>query len=134
MNVLKNKSMKVRMSNINETDDKVVRGKKHNLAQGNDSSGGDEEEVVIKQMVRLKDFDITISLWGIECIEKIRRFVPNPTPRWQYGIVINGGMEPSQRYPKTDIEAWYENEAYRDERYEYLLCRLEDLRFKVIEI
>lgn len=100
----------------------------------NEASEDDEGDRPLKTMLRLDDFDTTISLFGIECIEKKMRFVEKPTAHFQYGIVINGGMEPSMRYPKTNIEAWYERIETRDERYEYLLEVLTEYRIKVLQL
>ena len=100
----------------------------------NEASEDDEGDRPLKTMLRLDDFDTTISLFGIECIEKKMRFVEKPTAHFQYGIVINGGMEPSMRYPKTNIEAWYERIETRDERYEYLLEILTEYRIKVLQL
>lgn len=105
-----------------------------NLESLSDSDDDEEEDKSYRTMFRLDDFDATISMFGIECIEKKIRFVEKPKARWQYGIVINGGMEPSVRYPKTNLEAWYEKEEKRDERYEYLLERLTEYKIKVITL
>ena len=105
--------------------------------QTNHSPSGNEsgdEEKVYRTMIRLDDFDAVISIFGIECLEKKMRFVERPTPRFQYGIAINGGMEPSMRYPKSDLYAWYEKESVRDERYERLLVELDSLGIKVIQL
>lgn len=85
-------------------------------------------------MIRLDDFDTVISIFAIECIEKKMRFVEHPIPRWQYGIVINGGIEPNVRYPKTDLYAWYERQETRDKRYEYLLELLGEYGIKILRI
>lgn len=98
------------------------------------SKDEDDEEKVWKMMLRLDDFDATISMFGIECIEKKERFVEKPKARWQFGIAINGGMEPSQRYPKTDLYAWYEKQEVRDKRYEYLLGLLEEYGIKILRV
>lgn len=99
-----------------------------------DSSKDDDEDKVWKMMLRLDDFDVTISLFGIECIEKKERFVEKPKARWQFGIAINGGIEQSQRYPKTDLYAWYEKQETRDKRYEYLLELLEEYGIKILRV
>ena len=95
-------------------------------------SSDDEDEKKIRTMIRLDDFDATLSIWAIESIEKKSRFVETPRPRWQFGIVINAGIEPSMRFPKVDIGAWYEKEKLRDEKYNELLARLETYGFKIL--
>ena len=94
----------------------------------------EEDEKVFRRMIRLKDFDAVIPLFGIESIEKKNRFIEKPTARWQFGIVINGGIETSMRCPKVDICAWYETEELRDKRYEELMIQLDGLGIKVITI
>ena len=101
-----------------------------------DKKTDDDEEgdKALRLMIRLDDFNATISAFGIECIEKVSRFKDTPRPRWQYGISINGGVEPSVRYPKTDLYAWYEKESYRDKRYNELLASLNEYGVKVTTI
>jgi len=99
-----------------------------------DSDEDEDEDKPYRTMFRLDDFDATIYMFGIECIERKMRFVEKPKARWQYGIVINGGMEPSMRYPKTNLEAWFEKEEKRDERYEYLLQKLSEYKINVIKL
>lgn len=137
--------VKVRLPRIDEesSDDKPRRKYQRNVEKkSKDESGAktesdeeeDEEARPLKTMLRLDDFDTTISLYGIECIEKKMRFVEKPSAHFQYGIIINGGMEPSMRYPKTNIEAWYERMEKRDERYDYLLEILTKYRIKVLQL
>lgn len=95
-------------------------------------SSDDEDEQKIRTMIRLEDFDITLSIWAIESIEKKSRFMETPRPRWQFGIVINAGIEPSMRFPKVDVGAWYEKESLRDQKYDELLARLETYGFKIL--
>lgn len=95
-------------------------------------SSDDDDAKRIRTMIRLEDFDTTLSIWAIESIEKKSRFVETPRPRWQFGIVINAGIEPSMRFPKVDIGAWYEKEEWRDERYNELLAKLETYGFKIL--
>lgn len=136
--------VKVRVPSIDEEspDDKLkarlrggVKQKSENDSETrNEASDEDEDERPLKMMLRLDDFDTTISLFGIECIEKKMRFVEKPSAHFQYGIIINGGMEPSMRYPKTNIEAWYERMEKRDERYDYLLEILTKYRIEVLQL
>lgn len=95
-------------------------------------SSDDDDEKKIRTMIRLEDFDATLSIWAIESIEKKSRFMETPRPRWQFGIVINAGIEPSMRFPKVDIGAWYEKEEVRDQRYDELLSKLETYGFKIL--
>lgn len=136
--------VKVRLPRIDEesSDDKPRRKYQRNVEKKSkdesraktESDEEDEEARPLKMMLKLNDFDTTISLFGIECIEKKMRFVEKPSAHFQYGIIINGGMEPSMRYPKTNIEAWYERMEKRDERYDYLLEILTKYRIKVLQL
>lgn len=93
-----------------------------------------EDSKSIRTMINLIDFGITISVFSIASVDKKERFIETPTPRWQFGIVINDAMEPSSRYPRTNIESWYEKEETRDERYNDIIYSLEEFGFKVIDI
>lgn len=95
-------------------------------------SSDDDDDKKFRTMIRLEDFDTTISIWAIESIEKKSRFMETPRPRWQFGIVINAGIEPSMRFPKVDIGAWYEKEELRDQRYDELLAKLETYGFQIL--
>lgn len=97
-----------------------------------DRSSDDDDGKIVRTMIRLEDFDATLSIWSIESIEKKSRFMETPRPRWQFGIVINSGIEPSIRFPKVNIGAWYEKEELRDRKYDELLARLETYGFKIL--
>ena len=104
-----------------------------NNSSANSGSNDDDEKSPVRTVIRLRDFNTTLSIWDIESIDKKERFIEHPRARWQFGIVINGGIEPSCRYPKVDIEAWFEREETRDERYERLLETLEEFGFKILD-
>lgn len=125
--------VKVRTTKLDDPGffDKYKPKKKQRDKQKKDD---EEDEKVFRRMIRLKDFDAIIPLFGIESIEKKNRFIEKPTARWQFGIVINGGIETSMRCPKVDICAWYETEELRDKRYEELIIQLGELGIKVITI
>jgi len=89
------------------------------MGKGNQNDNGEETKVV-RKMVLLDDFGAVIPMYSITKIEKKTRFIETPRPRWQFGIVINGGMEQSTFHPVTDISAWYEREDTRNKKFEYL--------------
>lgn len=102
-----------------------------------ESSGGsseDEGEDVIKRMITFPDSGISISFFGIESIEKDVRFMESPKAHWEYGIVINKGMSPSIRFPKVDVEMWFKNEEFRDQRWDSMMEVLKKEGYKVTEI
>ena len=128
--VVRKQIVKKRHGTKGESDfDDTLEDEDHTMVS---RSSDDDDERKIRTMIRLEDFDVTLSIWAIESIEKKSRFVETPRPRWQFGIVINAGIEPSMRFPKVDIGAWYEKEEWRDERYNELLAKLETYGFKIL--
>ncbi len=115
--------------------DQSLESKPNAIIKSRDDEDGDEEDKVKKYVVYFPDFGLTISLFGIESIEKDMRFVESmKSPRWQYGITINRGMNPSERYPVTDKSVWFEKEEVRDKRYDDMMNTLAELGFKVISV
>ena len=98
------------------------------------SGDDDEEKFYVRNMLEFGEDGLMISLFGIETIEKDMRFVENPNAHWEYGITINKGMEPSVRYPKTDISVWQYTQEKRDRDWELLMMQLVDSGFKVIQV
>lgn len=115
--------------------DKSLEQKPNATIKSRDDETDDDEEQVRKYVVHFPDFGITMSLFGIESIDKDMRFVDNLNhPRWQYGITINKGIEPSQRFPIVDKSVWFEKEEVRDKRYDDIITSLVELGFKVITV
>lgn len=52
----------------------------------------------------------------------------------EYGILINVGMTTGMNSPKADIELWYKNEYYRDQRYHNLMKKLDEAGIKIITV
>lgn len=132
--------MKVRESQIPEESGKPMFVKQENVNNRDsfrlgmdDEESGDEEAKYIKRMISLDSGNTVLSLFGIESIEKDMRFVEKPKARWEYGIIINKGIVPSIRFPKTDIGIWYEKEAFRDKKFDELMEVLRKEGVKVIE-
>ena len=139
--------MKVRQTIIDDSSSSKPtypdRKKKTEYLQGSGSSvdlddeneeGDEEEDMLIKRMIYLTQFDMTINIYGIETIVKDRRFVEKPSAHFEHGIVINKGMEPSMRFPNVDIEAWFLDEEYRDTQYQSLLEKLEENGFNILSV
>lgn len=133
--------MKVRQSQIPEESGKPVKVN-HNGNSSEDNqtvidNENEEDEVVIRTMLHIPELGFTISLFGIETIDKTFRVYEsiNGTGdvKPQYGIVINRDMEKSMRYPRTNVEFWFDTEEIRDKRYNKLIKRLEDAGFKFID-
>ena len=102
------------------------------------NEGDEEKPQYIKTVIHLSDVGVVLSLHDINSIEKTFKIQPSdfyPDRVTQlYGIIINRGMEPSMRFPKTDIELWFEKEEVRDQRYEKMMKALKEAGFKFIEI
>lgn len=98
----------------------------------------DKEERYIKSMISFPQEGINISLFGIETIEKDFRIKESnyggENVTVQYGIVINKDMEPSMRYPRVNVDVWFDSEEVRDQRYENMLTTLKQAGFKFIDV
>lgn len=99
---------------------------------------GEKEERYIKSMINFPEEGINISLFGIETIEKDFRIKESnyggENVTVQYGIVINKDMEPSMRYPRVNVDVWFDSEEIRDQRYNNMLTKLKKAGFKFIEV
>lgn len=99
---------------------------------------GEEKPQYIKTVIHIKDAGVVLSLHDINSIEKTFKiqtsdFYPDKVTQL-YGISINRGMEPSMRFPKTNIELWFEKEEVRDQRYDRMMKVLKEAGFKFIEV
>lgn len=98
----------------------------------------DKEERYIKSMISFPQEGINISLFGVETIEKDFRIKESnyggENVTVQYGIVINKDMEPSMRYPRVNVDVWFDSEEVRDQRYENMLTKLKQAGFKFIDV
>lgn len=105
-------------------------------ARYNDSD--DEEERYLRSMISFPEEGINMSLFGIETIEKVFNVKESnyggENVSVQYGIAINKGMEPSMRYPRVDINIWFDSEEVRDQRYNNMLAKLKKAGFRFIEV
>lgn len=147
--------VKVRTSQIPEESGKPTIIKKkvqHNQTSKNDDWLDDDEpnedsynnddiekeERYIKSMISFPQEGINISLFGIETIEKDFRIKESnyggENVTVQYGIVINKDMEPSMRYPRVNVDVWFDSEEVRDQRYENMLTKLKQAGFKFIDV
>lgn len=101
-----------------------------------DSSKEEEEKKTLRLMLNIPECDFSISLFGIETIEKSFKIIDSnwggDNVKAQYGIVINKDMEPSIRYPRTNIEFWWDKEEIRDQRYKKIMSQLEKAGYKFV--
>lgn len=144
--------IKVRQSQIPEESGKAVKVK--NTTQRKETVSDDDEPLndeffdvddrkddedldIVRTMLHIPELGFSISLFGIETIDKSFRVYEsiNGTGdiKPQYGIILNKDMEKSMRYPRTNIEFWFDDEKVRDKRYNNIMSRLKDAGYKFIE-
>lgn len=143
--------VKVRTSQIPEESGKptiIKKNVQYNQTSKNDDTEdnlprynieeSDKDERYIKSMISFPQEGINISLFGIETIEKDFRIKESnyggENVTVQYGIVINKDMEPSMRYPRVNVDVWFDSEEVRDQRYENMLTKLKQAGFKFIDV
>ena len=130
-NFVKNKVQKSKMK-----DDDWLDSDEPNARYNYDDD--EKEERYIKSMISFPEEGINISLFGIETIEKDFRIKESnyggENVTVQYGIVINKGMEPSMRYPRVNIDVWFDSEEVRDQRYDNMMAKLKQAGFKFIDV
>lgn len=142
---------KVRQSQIHEESGKVIKVK--NATQRKeivsddeplddeffdiDDRKDDEDLDIVRTMLYIPELGFSISLFGIETIDKSFRVYEsiNGTGdvKPQYGIILNKDIEKSIRYPRTNIEFWFDDEKVRDKRYSKIISRLKDAGYRFIE-
>lgn len=98
------------------------------------SDGG---ETIVRTMLHIPEIGFSISLFGIETIDKSFRVYESVNGtgevKPQYGIIINKDMDKSMRYPRTNIDFWFNSEEERDKRYNKVIKRLKDAGYKFVD-
>lgn len=143
--------VKVRQSQIHEESGKAVKVKnttqrKETVSDDEplndvffevDNKKDDEDLDIVRTMLHIPELGFSISLFGIETIDKSFRVYEsiNGTGdvKPQYGIILNKDMEKSMRYPRTNVEFWFDDEKVRDKRYDKIISRLKDVGYRFIE-
>lgn len=143
--------VKVRQSQIHEESGKAVKVKnttqrKENVSDDEplndvffevDNKKDDEDLDIVRTMLHIPELGFSISLFGIETIDKSFRVYESingtGAVKPQYGIILNKDMEKSMRYPRTNVEFWFDNEKVRDKRYDKIISRLKDVGYRFIE-
>jgi hypothetical protein len=120
--------MKVRQSQILEENEKAVQV----------DSGDEEDGMIVRTMLYIPEIGFSISIYGIETIDKTFRVKESThgtgEVKPQYGIVFNKDMDKSMRYPRTNIEFWFDSEEIRDQRYTKIVRHLSAAGFKFMEV
>ncbi len=93
-----------------------------------------EEQLLFKTMIHFTDEGIVISAADLQSVEKDMRFVEFPNPHFEYGIIINRGIEQRQYVKRPDVELWYVKEKVRDQHFDNMLDTLKQEGIKVINI
>lgn len=144
--------VKVRQSQIPEESGKAIKVKnttqrKETVLDDDEPLNGeffdvddrkdDEDLDIVRTMLHIPELGFSISLFGIETIDKSFRVYEsiNGTGdvKPQYGIILNKDMEKSMRYPRTNIEFWFDDEKIRDKRYSKIISRLKDAGYRFME-
>lgn len=98
---------------------------------------GDDGETIVRTMLHIPEIGFSISLFGIETIDKSFRVYESMNGtgevKPQYGIILNKDMDKSMRYPRTNIEFWFDSEEVRDKRYNKIVKRLKDAGYKFVD-
>lgn len=101
--------------------------------EDDDEEEGEEEPKKVICRVMIEFADTLLDVWQIGSISKVMEFKES-TSEFEYGIVINAGITPSQRYPITDLKCLYAKEKTRDERYRKLRDTLEQAGVLLLKI
>lgn len=144
--------MKVRLSQIKEENGKPMYTRTHSAKKPKkgliedideedeeESEGGEmyeeeEKKSLSKTVIRFKGENIIISAYDLHTIETDMRFVEKPKAHWEFGIVINKGLNPGQFVNKTDLSMWFQREEVRDKRFEEMVKTLTEEGLNVIEV
>lgn len=140
--------MKVRVSQIPETEQKpskVIRQRatqpdipsEDNVSiQNKETSDEDDDRFIVKTMLYIPELGFSISLTGIETIDKSFRVYEsiNGTgdikPQW--GIILNKDMDKSIRFPRTNIDFWFNSEELRDKIYQKIVNKLNEAGYNFV--
>lgn len=99
---------------------------------------GQEEGYIVRNMLHIPELGFSINLSGIETIDKSFRVFESVNGtgevKPQFGIVLNKDMEKSMRYPRTNVEFWFNSEEVRDDRYKRIIQRLSCAGYKFWEV
>lgn len=99
---------------------------------------GQEDGYIVRNMLHIPELGFSINLSGIETIDKSFRVFESVNGtgevKPQFGIVLNKDMEKSMRYPRTNVEFWFNSEEVRDDRYKRIIQRLSCAGYKFWEV
>ena len=94
------------------------------------SNEGQEEKQVKRPMIYFERENLIMPIWGILTIEKDWEISNN---FMLYKIVINKGLEPSERYPIGEKTFIFGTEKSRDDKFDNIVNTMEEwCDFKVL--
>ena len=141
--------VKVRMSEIPE-DSPIIKQSRKSKSQTKERDAFDdllddfepddeEKKVYYKTLIHFPEIGYSVNPSYIQSIEKtfrLRESIYNEEKPVvsEYGILINCGVNASMNSPKSDIELWYKNEEYRNQRYDKLMTKLDEIGIKIVTI
>lgn len=130
------------MNNPEQSENAVMQQKEEALTKAeiqNAIADGEEQEgCIIRNMLHIPELGFSINFSGIETIDKSFRVFESVNGtgevKPQFGIVLNKDMEKSMRYPRTNVEFWFNDEEVRDNRYKRIIQRLSSAGYRFIEV
>lgn len=99
----------------------------------------EDKKSYFKTLITFPELSRSINPSYIQSIEKTFRLKESNSNfeaefKPEYGILINCGVISGMNSPKGDIELWYKDENFRDQRYDKLMKTLDEVGIKVITI
>lgn len=126
------KIKKILVQKLNKND---IEDEDDDFSENDEDSEDDEKKVVLKYLIYFSDTGYTINPFHIHSIEKTFRLKESTLNlNTEYGMIINCGIESGTHTPKGDIEFWYKDENFRDQRYTELMKVLDEIGIKTLTI
>lgn len=136
--------MKIHGKKMNNSEPNVIIQQAEEVAatkadiQNATTDEGQEDGYIVRNMLHIPELGFSINLSGIETIDKSFRVFESVNGtgevKPQFGIVLNKDMEKSVRYPRTNVEFWFNSEEVRDDRYKRIIQRLSCAGYKFWEV
>lgn len=99
----------------------------------------EDEKSYFKTLIEFPEIGISINPSFIQSVEKSFKLSESDynfegEPKCFFGIVINKGITQGVNSPKGDFEIWFESEEIRDQRYQKLMTKLDEIGIKIVQI
>lgn len=104
-----------------------------------DKEDENDEKSYFKTLIEFPEIGISINPSFIQSVEKSFKLSESDynfedEPKCLFGIVINKGITQGVNSPKSDFEIWFESEEIRDQRYNKLMTKLDEIGIKIVQI